>query len=477
MNRIDSLVVISAFLIASGRLSPAAETPPVFRAGAATSNITPRLGTSMNGGMQDRSASHVHDELHARCLVLDDGKTRLAFAFCDTCLLPREVADEAKGLVREETGLPIENILIAATHSHSGGTLTPAFQSDPDKEYPAFVVRRIADGIRRAMNNLAPARIGWGSATVEDEVFNRRWRLKEGTMPPNPFGKIDRVKMNPGVGNPNLVEPAGPTDPEVSILSLVSPDGRPIALLANYSLHYVGGSAAGAISADYYGMFADRLQELLKADRQDPPFVAIMSNGTSGNINNVNFRGPAVKAAPYEKMRKVAHRVAEEVMRAHAAIRHHDWLSLQTRQAEIKLGVRKPTADEITRARDIMAKAKKAPVMTTMEEIYARETMQMSEYPDQVGLILQAFRIGDLAITAIPCEVFVEIGLELKQRSPIKPEFTIQLANGYNGYLPTPEHHALGGYETWRAKSSYLEENASPKIVSTLLDLLAQMTN
>jgi hypothetical protein len=429
----------------------------------------------MNGGMQDRAATHIHDELHARCLALDDGKTRLVIVTCDTCLLPREVADAAKKLVHEELGLPVENILIAATHTHSGGTLTPAFQSDPDQVYPPFVVRRVADGIRRAVNNLAPAKIGWGACRVPDEVFNRRWKLKEGTMPPNPFGKIDKVKMNPGVGNANLIEPAGPTDPEVSIVSVVSPDGRPIALLANYSLHYCGGATAGAISADYFGMFADRIQELLKADRLDPPFVGMMSNGTSGDINNVNFRGPAAKFAPYEKMRKVAHHVADEVMRVYPSIQHRDGVVLAVRQTELKLGVRKPAPDEVTRAKEIMAKAKKAPVMTTAEEIYARETVQMANYPDEVSIILQAMRIGDLAITATPCETFVEIGLELKQKSPIKPQFTIQLANGYNAYLPTPEQHALGGYETWRAKSSYLEAGASPKIVATLLGLLEQL--
>ncbi|MCX7827543.1 MAG: hypothetical protein N2689_18595, partial [Verrucomicrobiae bacterium] len=209
----------------------------------------------------------------------------------------------------------------------------------------------------------------------------------------------------------------------------------------------------------------------LEADRLDPPFVGMMSNGASGDINNVNFRGPAVKFAPYEKMRKVAHRVANEVMRVYPGIQHRDVVTLAARQTEIKLGVRKPTPDEVTRAKGIMAKARKAPVMTTLEEIYARETVQLADYPNEVRLILQAMRIGDLAITAIPCEVFVEIGLELKQKSPIKPQFTIELANGYNGYLPTPEQHALGGYETWRAKSSYLEVGASPKIVATLLEL------
>ena len=110
-----------------------------------------------------------------------------------------------------------------------------------------------------------------------------------------------------------------------------------------------------------------------------------------------------------------------------------------------------------------------------MEEIYARETMLIKDFPKQVPLILQAFRIGDLAITAAPVEIFVEIGLEIKEKSPFKTTFTTSLANGYNGYLPTPEHHKLGGYETWRARSSYLEVDASTKVSKTLFELLNKL--
>jgi hypothetical protein len=110
--------------------------------------------------------------------------------------------------------------------------------------------------------------------------------------------------------------------------------------------------------------------------------------------------------------------------------------------------------------------------MQSLEEIYARETVLLNDYPEKVELIVHAMRIGDLGIVAAPCEIFVEIGLELKQKSPFKPTFVISLANGYNGYLPTPEQHKLGGYETWRARSSYLEVDASVKITEKLFELL-----
>ena len=465
-----TLLSLAGVLTAAGA---GAQESRAFRAGAATSNITPKLGTSINGNMRDARAEHVHDELHSRCLVLDDGKTRLAFAVTDSCMLPREVTDEARRYVQAETGIPADHILLSATHSHSCGTSAAVFQSEPDAEYPRFVARRIADGIRRAVNNLAPAKIGWGVGSVPDEVFNRRWRMKPGTLLPNPFGGMDQVKMNPGVGNPDLLEPAGPTDPQVSILSVVSPGGQPVALLANYSLHYVGGTGPNHLSADYYGIFADRVQQLLGGDRTSPPFVAMMSNGTSGNINNINFRGPVEQWQPYEKMRIVADKVAAEAARVQRSIRHQEWVPLSAATTELQLGVRKPDAAELTRAKGILANAKRP--LTTMDEIYAGETVQIAEYPASKPVLLQALRIGDLAITAIPCEVFVEIGLELKQKSPLQPLFTVSLANGYNGYLPTPEHHALGGYETWRAKSSYLEVDASRKITAALLELLAKL--
>jgi hypothetical protein len=100
----------------------------------------------------------------------------------------------------------------------------------------------------------------------------------------------------------------------------------------------------------------------------------------------------------------------------------------------------------------------------------------LADYPATARARLQAMRIGELGIVAIPCETFVEIGLEIKKKSPLKPTFTIELANGYNGYLPTPEQHKLGGYETWRARSSYLEVDAAPKITATVLGLLEKVS-
>jgi hypothetical protein len=321
------------------------------------------------------------------------------------------------------------------------------------------------------LNNLVPAKIGHGSALVPHQVFNRRWKMKAGSILPTPLGfTTDRVKTNPGIKNPNLVEPAGPTDPEVSFISVQSADGKPLALLANYSLHYVGGVGPGHISADYFGAFAVKIGQFLGAG---PEFVGIMSNGTSGDINNIDFRGSQEKQPPYGRIQIVANDVAQAVAAAVKTVKHTDTVPLAVAQKEITLALRIPTQDEVEKAREVMKTSKLAPRMETMEQVYARETVLLSDFPKEISAPLQIMKIGNLHISAIPAEVFVEIGLDLKKRH--SPTFTVSLANAYHGYLPTPEHHALGGYETWRARSSCLEVDASTKILAGLEQLFDKL--
>lgn len=452
----------------------AAESKHSLRAGAVAQLITPlEFPISVNGNMADVLATAAHDPLHARCLVLANGETSLAIVVCDSCMLPRELIDAARKLASDKTGIAASNILISATHAHSCPTSTGVFQSEPDLKYTAFLIQQIAAGIETAFRRLEPARVGWTTADEPSQIFNRRWILKPGETIEDPFGgRTDRVKMNPGYSNPLVERPAGPIDPQVSILSVQSRDGRPIALLANYSLHYVGGVAGPVVSADYFGEFATRIARHVNGTKAQPAFVGIMSNGTSADVNNVNFSlksGP--KRQPYEQMGCVAEIVAQATARAYAGIQYHDALPLRVRDTEIDLKVRLPSAADLAKAETLLSGVTERPLKGT-PLIYARETTLLARYPAEVKVRLQAIRIGDLGIVSSPCETFTETGLAIKQHSPLKQTFTIELANGYNGYLPTPEQHQLGGYETWRARSSYLVPDAEPKIRATLLELL-----
>ncbi len=474
-----SIGVVLSGALCTPRLVEAAASPKAkqFRAGVATSNITPWLGDGLIGNFgTPPPAEYIHDQLHARCFVLDDGSTRIALVVSDSLYMSRELLDEAKRQVHKATGLPTDRMLMSCTHTHSSVSARWGNVFKPKKEFPEyhkFVAHRIADGVRCAIYNLQPARIAWGTADQPDHVFCRRWLMKPGTKLVNPFGEPDQAKMNPGYRPKQLLKPAGPVDPQIAFLALQREDGRPLGLLANYSLHYVGGTGRKHISADYFGMFADRIQQLLEADRLDPPFVAAMSNGTSGNINNINYAKPRVRKKHYEQMRFVAHRCAEAVHRQYQNLTWHDWVPLGMRQRELELAIRKPTPEQLARCKKLLSEPKR-PDRFPHERAYALRAIQLQESPDTVRIILQAVRIGELGITGIPFETFTETGLELKARSPLKPTFTMELANGGYGYLPTPEQHELGGYETWLGTSK-VEVQASRKITNNLLEMFSEL--
>lgn len=445
----------------------------VLRAGASVIDITPRtFPVSSNGGMSDRSVGKAHDPLSARGLVLDNGSVALAIVVADSCMIPRDIIDAARRKASRSTGIPAGNMLMSATHTHTAVTVGGVFQSEPEAAYREFLKERMAQAVIEAASRLEPAKVGWAVGNNARQVFNRRWFMRPGFRYLDPFDAgTDRVRMNPPRGSSRLLAPAGPIDPEVPVLSVQARDGRPLALLANYSLHYVGGVAPGGLSADYFGEFANQIAQRLGAGELEPPFVGIMSNGTSADINNVNFFEPGVRRQPFEQIRRVAADVADSAFQAYRRVEYHDWVPLASSQSEIELGVRQPDRDDLERARNILADAGAGPYRER-RAIYARETVMLAEYPARVPVRLQAIRIGDLGIVSTPCETFVETGLAIKKESPLRPTFVIELANGYNGYLPTARQHELGGYETWRARSSYLAVEAEAEVRSTLLRLL-----
>jgi neutral ceramidase len=471
-------------MFASGSLGASRAPGAVgFRAGAHAQDISPtRFPAPVNGSMAGRFVEHISDPMHARALAVSDGRHEIIFCVVDACMIPREICERAKEIAEEKTGVPRSRILISATHTHSAATMTPVFQSDPDAQYVAELPARIAAGIIRAYENLEPAEIGWAIGSDPQQVFNRRWFMKAGATYENPLGgTADRARMNPGTQNPLVSIPAGPVDQEVAVLAVRSvADHRPLAVLANYSLHYVGGIEG--ISADYFAAFANEMAAHLETGdaryQGKPAFVGIMSNGTSGDINNNNVSAPfRPRWKPGEQIASVARSVARAAMDAYEAIEWGATTTLDSEEVDIKLGVRKASAGELVRAREILAGTPKAEngQWSERKAIYAREAILLADYPDQVPVKLQVHRIGELSIAAIPCEVFVEIGLELKKSTPFTRHFTVSLANGYNGYLPTPRHHALGGYETWRARSSYLETEASVTIVDHLSAMLGTL--
>ncbi|MGL6072848.1 MAG: hypothetical protein ACRC8S_01675 [Fimbriiglobus sp.] len=433
-----------------------------LKVGVFAQNINPpKFPISVNGSMNDRKISKVHDDIHARCLVLSDGTTTLALVTVDSCMIPREIHEVAYKGIEKATKIPASQVLISATHTHSAPSVAAVFLSPIEKEYSAFLAEQIAAGVTKAHATMVPAEWGMTKLQVPEYLFNRRWLMEPGTVPMGPFEEQDFVKMNPGHLLKGMSKPAGPTDPEVSVLHFRTKDKVPLALYANYSLHYVGGNPD--ISADYFGAFCDSITKKLS---KSGPFLAVLSNGTSADVNNVNYAAAPLKRGPGEQIRVVAEGLAEKVLAAKAAKFQSD-ITLSAVTRELTLKVRKPRPVEIQRAESILAKlAGKTP--STLPEYYANETVDMAKYPDTVPVRLTRFSLGDVHIAGIPCETFTQTGLDLKAAGYA---FTISLAGGYNGYLPTASQHELRGYETWRAKSSYLETSAEEMIRKTLIEM------
>ena len=265
---------------------------------------------------------------------------------------------------------------------------------------------------------------------------------------------------------------AGPVDPQFSILSLQYRDGSPLCVLGNFSVHYCGGYQPGAVSADYFGHYCQAIEARFPSTPGQPASVALMSNGTSGNTGS--FQGYTQKFAPFEGMQFYARLLADETVQALQPVQHRSDVSIDMRETVLELSVRRPTAERLAWAQQILQDpSSQRP--HTWSRIYAEETVHLEKFPATVPIKLQAIRVGDVAIVSCPCEVFAETGLEINRASPFRQTFTIELANGYGGYLPPRQQHELGGYETWPARSSFLEIDAEQKIREELLKMLTQL--
>ncbi|SDM71414.1 neutral/alkaline non-lysosomal ceramidase N-terminal domain-containing protein [Kriegella aquimaris] len=470
-------IVLILFLL--GCISNLRGQEKVFMAGASQIDITPPLGLELIGNFAENFAGNIHDPLHAKSLVLDDGNSKIAIVIVDNLGVTEKVFEQAKEYIQNEIGLKKDHVLIASTHTHSGPDAGEFYMSEtePLTEYGKFLARKIADGVTTSHHNLEPAKIAWGGVAVPEHVFVRRWFMKDSVY--SPYGTKDIVAMNPGTMNPNIVKPSGPVDPEVSFISLQATSGRPISVLANYSLHYVGWVPKGDISADYFALFGAYLGQKLSVDEdmKYPPFVGIMSNGTSGNVNNNDYGKPRGETRsvdrPYEQMDYVARDVAEKVYKALQKVKYSSWVPLGGELSVLPLKTHRASPEVMANVARILDRPDSdKPLYSSREKIYAKRILKMElEWPDEIEVQLQALRIGDLGITGLPFEAFTQIGLEIKDKSPFKDTFTIELANGDYLYLPTPQEVELGGYETWLSIRT-VEKYASDKITKRLLEQL-----
>ena len=446
-----------------------------FWAGATSVNITPPLGTLINGDFVTHYARSVHDPLYAKALVLEQGETCVALVLVDICAMPSELIGAVKQTIQAVTGIKPENVLIASTHTHAGGSVMSLLLGAADLPYSQKLPALLVEAVRRAWDQRRPARVGFGAVDVPQHVLCRRYVMRPGYVARNPVtGGTDGVKTNPFGAESLIDHPLAPADAQVSFLAVQGTDGGWIGVLANYSLHYVGDWPNGTLSADYFGVFARQLRERLEADDS---FVGMMSNGTSGDVNVWDFRNPArYPAEPFAKSALIGSDIANAVHGALAAVTWQLDPQLTVRYADERVATRKPTPAETEAARTVVADTDYAAIRVVdeqaLEQIYAREQVLLSEYPDEITFPVQAIRVGNGVIGALGGEFFAETGLALRQAFANRPYFTVTMANGYVGYVPPAQEIERGGYETWQCRTSFLAPNAERQFRERLTQLI-----
>ncbi|MDP6444059.1 MAG: hypothetical protein QF805_09745, partial [Pirellulaceae bacterium] len=444
-----------------------------FRAGAAIVDVTPiRMPVLVNGGMLSRTLSEVASRLSARAIVLDDGSTRLGLVVVDSCMIPRPLLDDIKQLASQRTGLKPNRILISATHTHSAPASMGCLGTNADPTYTPYLREKIAEALATAEANLEPARVGWGVADAAKYTALRRWIRRPDRIVADPFGnETVRANMHAGSNWDLVTGESGPADPQLSMMSIQSRDGRPIALLANFSMHYFSGEKG--LSADYFGLFCRNMQQQLGDKNAKAPFVALMSHGCSGDIWRRDYKLTAEQRGADPKIADYAAGLAGIAAGVYGKIEHRPNATLEMAERRMTLKYRVPNKQRLEWAQRIVEEmGEREPRNQT--EVYAREQIILHER-QSTEIVVQAIRIGDICIATTPCETYALTGIKLKLQSPRKKTMVIELANGGDGYIPPPEQHLLGGYNTWSARSAGLEVAAEPKIVAALLSLLEQV--
>jgi hypothetical protein len=417
-----------------------------LRAGLATVDITPPVGYRMAGYFYERLSTGIHDPLHAKAIVFEQASKRCALVFCDLCMISPAVAAQARAQAQIETRIAPENILIQATHTHTGplyfGELQEQLHMDALAkngkdaaeafDYPKFLAEQIANAIKQAQLNIEPVELSTGSAAQPNVAFNRRYHMRDGT-----------VGWNPGKMNTNILRAAGPIDPQINLLAFNRPGAtKPSAVITRLALHVdVAGGTQFSADYPYY------LERGLRENFGDA-FISIFAQGTSGNINHVDVSNKRPQSG-FIYSEFIGTNLANTVSEAVSKLKPIKAPHLKTDSVLVDLPVRQFTPEQVAEARRVWAQVneRKLPFLTLVNAgkivgIYDRYNGA------PIPCRIRAFSFDqDNALVGLPSEVFVELGLSIKQHSPFKNTIVVELCDDWIGYIPTKEAFAEGNYE------------------------------
>ena len=418
----------------------------------------------MAGYFHNRGAEAVHDDLYAKALVMQKDGVRAAIVVCDLISIPREVAEQVRTITAKDLGIPGGNVMISATHAHTGpvmATEADVYNLPPGmrkiaSEYSHSLPGKIADCIRMAIKNMQSTKISAATGTENSLAFNRRFFMKDGT-----------IGWNPGKKNPGILRPAGPVDPEVSVVCFESREGTAVATYVNFTMHLdtVGGLE---FSADYPYTLSKLLGEVKGRE-----MVMIFSIGTAGNINHLDVSDPSPQSGHYEAAR-IGTVLAAEVLKTYRHLLPVAADRVQCKREVVKLPLPFVTPADVQWAREITAKFGKPDAAPFMDQVRADKIMAVSARQGKpIDAEVQVIALGNqLAWVGLPGEVFVELGLAIKRASPFPLTILAELANDDIGYVPNREVYPQGAYEPVSAR---VAQGSGEMLVDSAVRLLTEL--
>jgi len=409
-------------------------------AGFACCDITPPIGTPLAGGLRPRASEGVRTPLLARALTLAAGDAAVAIVAVDVCVLTADFVAEAAALAQERTGIPAENMMIVASHTHAGPYTVPLLASDEylEEHYLALLPRYIADAVTLARQSQVPARVGAASGSHAESAHYRRVRLKAGHV------RNTWMKLDPD----EVIGPVGEIDPELGLLAVQTDGGDPIAMVFNYSLH---ANCHPSPRNQIDGSYPARVDQVLR-DRLNTP--ALYLPGACGNIN------------PTQSPDAVAEALASEIGRVANQISPSAEVTLWARRANVTLPLRDFSSLRLDAIRRDWPEG---------EDVFVAEWRALREAGEtEVETSIQVLAVNDVAFVANPGEMFVELGREIKRRSPFPHTYVVELANDYVGYIPHRAAYDEGGYELLDARSAKVAPEAGEIIVEESVRLLGE---
>jgi len=438
--------------------------PCLFWMGGAQTVLTPPVGTSLAGYFHDRISVRVRDDLYARVLIIvppgeapDPGKA-LLLCSCDLISMDTELVADSKALIRERTGIPPERILLCATHTHTGPEVRRVSVIPVNGSWLSEVPGLLAEAAEKASKSMARGTLHPGRAEVTGYAFNRLFRLKDGT---EVFGKVR--------GGNQVIGPAGPIDPELQTLSCVREDGRVLAQCAHYALHadVIGGGTADFISSDWPGEMARTLSLVYGEEA-----VTLFLQGTAGDINHHAHEASFLPGGGPEKAIQIGRGVAGSVLLA--AERAEPLTECRMEAVLETVDVPYYTRDDKLREEVKALKSKEE--QTPFDRYLIQRWEEWPHDGETAHVPVQALRIGPLGIIALPAEVFVGIGLQIKAWSPCEFTWVVTLANGrVSTYVPTTEQAERGAYGARPILSRWLCSDAGRRLADASQVLLHRL--